>query len=254
MPKLFPLRWLVVAVSASVIGISACGSSSKTSSPPGSSTSSIPSSSKQDIAADTAAAQAAKLKLSDFPPGWTSAPPSNTTGSQSVTGQLAKCLGVTEANLSKPPAKALSDDFSQSNMTASSTVGYRATSAEQTAAFNLWASPKTPSCMTTAVSATIEEAIKHPTTGSTLPAGVKFGQSAFQTMSFPTYGDKTIAYQLKVPVDYKGLSLAFYEDAIVVIKGRADVVMSFENSPTDPFPTDQEQHYTGLVVGRLTNT
>jgi hypothetical protein len=82
---------------------------------------------------------------------------------------------------------------------------------------------------------------------------VTIGKSTAQQMSFPTYGDKTIAYQLKIPVDYNGLSFAAYLDVISVIKGRADVVMSFENS-TDPFPTDQEQHYTGLVVGRVTNT
>jgi hypothetical protein len=95
--------------------------------------------------------------------------------------------------------------------------------------------------------------ISNPTGGSTLPAGVKLGQATVQQMSFPTYGDKSIAYQLSIPISYSGLSLAAYADEIVVIKGRADVIMSFQNS-NDPFPTDQEQHYTGVVVGRLTNT
>jgi hypothetical protein len=162
-------------------------------------------------------------------------------------------LGVKESLLANDPVRVQSDDFSQSDMTASSTVGYQATSAEQTAAFNLLAGPKTPGCLSTAVSTILEDAIKHPPTGSTLPAGVTFGQSTVEQMSFPTYGDKTIAYQLKIPFDYSGLSLAVYLDVISLIKGRADVVMSFENSP-DPFPTDQEQHYTELVVGRLTNT
>jgi hypothetical protein len=233
------LSWVVVPVG--LVGILACGSSSKASSP----------SSTQNIAADTAAAQAANLKLSDFPPGWTSAPPSSPTGSEIFLGPLANCLGVSEADLSNAPAKADSGDFSQSGMTASSTVDYRATSAQQAAAFNALASPKTPGCLTTVMKAALEPT-KQPTSGSTLPAGVKYGQPTVQTMSFPTYGDKTIAYQLKVPTDYNGLSFDGYFDVISVIKGRAGVVMSFNSSPA--FPPYQEQHYTELVVGRLTNT
>jgi hypothetical protein len=34
---------------------------------------------------------------------------------------------------------------------------------------------------------------------------------------------------------------------------RAEVVMTFRSSSL-PFPASQEQQYTGLVVGRLTNT
>jgi hypothetical protein len=181
-----------------------------------------------------------------LPGWWTSAPQSPDTSSAVIDPEVAKCLGVSESQSSKAPAGAVSDSFSQSKLTAANTVGYRATSAEQAAVFNLWASAKTPSCFATAASAAV-------TSGTTLPAGVKLGQATVQTMSFPTYGDKTIGYRLKIPIDYSGQSLATYEDLVVVIKGRADVVMAF-NSSTDPFPTDQEQHYTELVVGRLTNT
>jgi hypothetical protein len=162
-------------------------------------------------------------------------------------------MGVSQSELSKPPARAVSPDFSNSDNTVSSTVGYRATSAEQKAAFNLYASPKTPGCLTTAVGALINDRIKHPPTGSTLPPEVTVGQSTVNQMSFPPYGDQSIAYQVKIPVTASGLSISVYVDEIVVIKGRADVAMSFQGSPS-PVPTDQEQHYTDLVVGRLTNT
>jgi hypothetical protein len=95
--------------------------------------------------------------------------------------------------------------------------------------------------------------INHPTGGSTLPAGVKLGQSTVEQMSFPTYGDKTIAYQVKIPITYSSLNVSVYLDLIIAIKGRANVATTFQ-ATTSPFPTDQEQHYTGLVVGRLTNT
>jgi hypothetical protein len=69
-------------------------------------------------------------------------------------------------------------------------------------------------------------------------------------MSFPTYGDATVAYQVKLPVSYSGLNIDVYVDLIVSIKGPASAQMSFE-SVDQPFPTDQAQHYTDLVVGRL---
>jgi hypothetical protein len=100
----------------------------------------------------------------------------------------------------------------------------------------------------------IDEAIKHPTTPSdTLPAGAQIGSTTVSQMSFPTYGDKSIAYQVKVPVTYSGLSIDAYVDLIFSIKGRAGVSMTFEGV-TDPFSVNQAEHYTGLVVGRLTNT
>jgi hypothetical protein len=58
---------------------------------------------------------------------------------------------------------------------------------------------------------------------------------------------------VKIPISYQGLNITAYLDQIIAIKGRAGVTMSFEGVG-NPFPTDQEQHYTGLVVGRLTNT
>ena len=57
---------------------------------------------------------------------------------------------------------------------------------------------------------------------------------------------------MKIPVVPIGYADALYFDQIIVITGRADVIMDFQGS--GPFPTDQEALYTELVVGRLTNT
>ncbi len=96
--------------------------------------------------------------------------------------------------------------------------------------------------------------IKHPSNpADTLPSDAKLGTATVSPMSFPQTGDKSVAYQVKVPVSYKGLDVTIYLDEIVSIKGRAQVAMSFEGV-LNPFPSPQEQHYTGLVVGRLTNT
>jgi hypothetical protein len=238
----------------SVLLVSACGSASTRTA--GASTSTTTRPTGQNIAADTAAAQAASLRLSDFPSSWTSGAQSGDTGPQSVGGQLAKCLGVSEADLTRAPALADSPSFSDPNddSAASSTVGYRATAAAQQAMFAVYASPKVPGCVSTVFSALLQDSIKHPTSAnSTLPEGVTLGKTSVAPMSLPTFGDRSTAYQVKIPITYKGLDLAAYVDLVVSIKGRASVAMTFEGNG-NPFPTDEEQHYTSLVVSRLTDT
>jgi hypothetical protein len=247
---------LVVAVSICVIGISACGSSSKTSSSPGSLTSST--SAKQNIAADTAAAQAASLKLSDFPPGWTSDPQSSDTGTgtDAIDNDLARCLGVEAADLASGPVDVNSDDFSDPNgqNISSSEVDYQPTAKAQNAEFDLWSNPKTPECLAKSITTLIKDEIQHPTdSASTLPPGLTLGQATVQPMSFPTFGGKTVPYRITLSASVNDQSIDMYFDLVAAIKGRAVALVIFFGGD-NPFPIDQEQHYTGLVVGRLTNT
>lgn len=238
-----------------VLGVVACGSSSKSSGSAATTTTTVKSS--QNIAADQAAAETASLKLSDFPAGWTSSPSSSDSGGNDnqVKAQVAKCLGVPETSLSEAPVSVDSPDFSDSNNdTVSSTVNYRATAAEQDTSFNLFSGPNLPNCLGIAFSAAIDEEIKHPSSpASTLPAGVTLGQPTVSPMSFPQFGDKSVAYQVDIPIKYSGLNIDALVDFIFAVKGRAAANMSFESTGT-AFPTDQEQHYTALVVNRLTNT
>ena len=246
--------WITLVALLSVVA-AACGGGS-TNSAQSTTTSTSAQSTGQNVEADNAAAKEASLTLSDFPAGWTSKPPSNSSPSQDLAALLAKCLGVSQADLTKPPAFYESPDFSESssNITASSTVGYRASASDQSSSFAIFSGSNLPDCLSKAVGEALDDAIKHPTNPSdTLPAGAQVGTTTVSPMSFPQFGDKSIAYQVKVPVSYSGLNIDVYEDIIFSIKGRADAAMSFEGV-TDPFPVDQAEHYTGLVVGRLTNT
>ncbi|HZQ85874.1 MAG TPA: hypothetical protein VFA83_13590 [Acidimicrobiales bacterium] len=72
-------------------------------------------------------------------------------------------------------------------------------------------------------------------------------------MSFPSFGDESIAYRMTVPVNLKNLTLSIYLDIVTARKGRAGAELDFEGAGT-PFPSDREEHYVGLVIGRLTNT
>jgi hypothetical protein len=73
-------------------------------------------------------------------------------------------------------------------------------------------------------------------------------------MSFPTIGDESIAYRVTVPINLKsGLSISVYYDHVTARKGRAGAELDFEGIGT-PFPSDQAEHYTTLVVDRMANT
>jgi hypothetical protein len=168
---------------------------------------------------------------------------------------VAKCLGVSESNLTDPPASYDSPDFNDpNNNTISDTVGYRATPADQDAPFAVVSSDKVPACLGTAFTKVINDAIKHPTNPSdTLPEGVTVGTPTVSPMSFPQFGDKSTAYRTTIPISYKGLNLTAYLDQIFVVKGRAGVNMSFEATVT-PYPAAEEERYTALVISRLTDT
>jgi hypothetical protein len=169
--------------------------------------------------------------------------------------QVAKCLGVNVTELAKPPAGYTSSSFSDSNSnSASNDAGYRATAADQKSLFAIWSGSKMPGCLKDALSTVINDEISHPSSSSnTLPPDAKIGTPTVAQMSFPTYGDQSIAYQVSLPITYMGLSPTVYLDLVIAIKGRADVLMQFESVFT-PFAVDQAQHYTGLVVNRLTST
>jgi hypothetical protein len=212
--------------------------------------------SSQDIAADTAAARAASLRLSDFPAGWI-AEPSNSDPEKdnALMAQLAKFLGVSVRELSDAPVSYDSADFSDTNdLTASSSVDYRATAAEQNRSFELLTGLKTPDCLATTLSNFIDEQVHHPSNSDdTLPAGATVGRPTVSALAFPQFGDKSAAYRVAIPFSYEGLTITPLLDEVFVIKGRASVTMSFQSNES-PFPIFQQQHYTGLVVNRLTNT
>jgi hypothetical protein len=241
--------------------LAACGGSSSSPSvstvAPGGTTaptgSTVPS---QDIAADKAAAEAASLKLSDFPTGWTSTPQSDTSGYPNVDAEIAKCLGVSEEELNhKGPAHVDSPDFSDANNnTVSSSVGYAPSVPQAQHEFAIISSPKVPACLGPAVEKLVTYAANHPSNASdTLPAGTTFGTPTVAPMSFPTFGDESVAYRVTIPVNTKSLTVSFYLDTVTARKGRAGAGLDFEGVGT-PFPSDQEEHYTTLVVDRMANT
>ena len=55
------------------------------------------------------------------------------------------------------------------------------------------------------------------------------------------------------PINVDAVTISLYVDIVTARNGRAGAELDFEGVET-PFPSDQQEHYAGLVVGRIANT
>jgi hypothetical protein len=208
----------------------------------------------QDIVADKAAAEAAALKLTDLPAGWTAQPHVDSPDVPSVDAEVAKCLGISVQELnSNGPADVNSPDFSDANNDAiSNSLGYTASVATARHDFSEFANPNVPSCLSTGLTDYLRNQAAHPATPSaTTPPGVTYGGAGVAPLYFPPIGDQSVAYRIEVPVTSSVATVTVFVDLVVAIKGRAGSEMDFTAIGT-PFPMTEEQRYVSLVIGRLT--
>ena len=235
---------LVVAALAS-----ACGGDDDESAPKGTATTPP----TQNVAADRAVAEQAVLRLSDFPPGWQAQPHEESPDDPDLTRQLSECLRVDLALLEGEAGDASADspDFESPNdQEVQSSVGLAPTSAKAQELFAVFERPETPGCLSRAVSQSIETELKKPMPGQQARPEVTVGQVSVNRASFPTIGDRTVAFRLTVPVQALGRALNVYADMVVALRGRAGTMLTFTDVGT-PFPTDQAQKLTKTVVDRL---
>jgi len=252
------VRRLVLVVAGASLLLAACGGSGSTSAGSSTTTSSGSSASTgtsgaSNRAADKAASSAAVLKLSDFPSGWTSTPRSSNTSVPAVDKQLAQCLHVSVSLLdSSDPSNVDSPDFNgPNNATVDDSVSFAANQGQAQQAFTVLSEPQAPQCLSTALNSYVQYSIAHPTSSSdTLPAGTTFGQVTAASLSFPTIGDKSVAYRVTIPVTAEGQQIAIYVDFIVSGKGRAGSILTGESVNTTP-DTSLEQQLQSAVIGRI---
>jgi hypothetical protein len=251
------VRKLPLAGVLTVIALAMAACTSSTSTSKTISTATTTSGSSQNVAGDKSLAVAANLRLSDFPAGWTSTPQSSTTtGPHGLVAQLLSCLHTNLSVLNtNSPTRASSSDFSDSSGdTVSSSVNYLTATSDAQAEMSVLTSAQFPSCFATAVNDVLNYEVNNPSsTGTTLPAGVTLGHASFNQMSFPSYGDQTVAYRSTIPISYDGLNPSVYADFVITRKGRALAALLFESTVTPPDSSLEEQ-LTGIVVGRLVNT
>ncbi len=178
------------------------------------------------------------------------------SGPTDVGQQLADCLHTSEAVLNSGPGdSANSPNFKDSNGdSASNDVRYRGSVADASVEFAVLENPKLPPCLTSAVTEVIQYNLQHPESpGSTVPPNLTIGNATVAQMSFPSFGDQSIAFRVTIPVSYEGLSPSLYLDIVGVRKGRATTGLYFQGEGT-PFDSTLEQQLTAVTVSRLANT
>lgn len=235
--------------------LAGCGTSGG-SSGEGSTTTTGPGTSTQTVAADKALAQAANLKLSDVPAGWTSAPQSQSTVDKALKGQVQQCLHADLVLFDENgPTLAQSPEFSDSSGdSVDSNVAYLPSASQAGDEMRIIQQPNFPTCLTSAANALVQNLMNNRSgTGSSLPQGASIGHITVAAMSFPSYGDQSAAFRTTLPIRYQGLTLSEYLDIVAFTKGRAIVGMDFSGSGS-PLESSMEEHLTGVVKGRLTDT
>jgi hypothetical protein len=209
----------------------------------------------KELAAEKTLAETENLRLSDFPTGWTTTPnPQNNPSAPAIETELASCLHRPVAFFDhRYSATASSPQFQDAagDEQVSSEIRYDASAALAEEQFTVLQESQFPSCFGSALDALIAFEIRHPDkTSASVPTGLTFGTSKVARTPFPSYGDRSIAYRLTLPVSDSGTTVDSYFDFVAVQQGRVAITLLCVGLGT-PFDTTMEQKLTTVTVGRV---
>jgi len=206
-------RKLSLVVLASLLGLVACGGSTK----------------KVDPAADLALAKQAVLVAADLP-GYTGTPHSSSDDiPASVKKTFADCMKVPTTIFDDTPGaqKADSPDFAKGEAQISNSIEIDPKQSDIDDGFKQISKPGTEPCLQKFFEAAI-------TTGASGTQGVTFGNAAVTRFDVGV-GKKSVAYTLKISASAGGNTALFYIDLVFVPRDRAGLEFDFFNlgTPTD---------------------
>jgi hypothetical protein len=201
---------------------------------------------EQDIEADTVAAQAALLVVSDFPPGWTETPYVEDPANDERNRLLAECLGLDRPSIGDSPAKARTGDFAspEQDIEISQIIGLEAAEQDAVDIIESFADPDTPTCFAEVYSDTLAES-------ADLGDGVELGgEITVAPVSVAPAGDDTAALRVTVPLTSDGFEVDVFADAVIVRVGRSLSFMFFasQGTPVDAGTIDE---YAAVAASRM---
>lgn len=243
------LRALALALAASVLLV-ACGDdgddgaaatsttsstapdeTSETSGP----TSTVPASADAERKAQ---AEAAVLRLEDFPDGWEEHDPTAGLALELTWNDLLSCLGVPSGG--QPLGIATSPTFLQGLATqARSTVEYLPEERVQAIGAAL-GGPDLDRCLGDAISA---DAVR------SAPEGGVPGPVTVSVLDAPSLGQSTTARRMTFTMKVEDLEIPIVQDLVVVLDGDAVTRLVFLN-PGGPFPPGLQRTLIEAVAGR----
>jgi hypothetical protein len=149
------------------------------------------------------------------------------------------------ATVSQDVGEGGSSEGSKGYVNVDNTVTVEPTLAAAKEWFTILDQPQTPSCVGEAFRAvTLQESpgLRKP--------GNSVGKTSVEQLAFPPYGDQSVAYRLINPIIAEGHNFAVYLDYVLVRRGRAHTMLTFEKVG-GPVSTKMEQRLTAMTTRRL---
>jgi hypothetical protein len=199
----------------------------------------------QDIEADTAAAQAALLTLSDFPEGWSELPAVDDSDNDESSRRLAECAGLDRDGMLDSPASAETGDFNdpEENLEVNQTVGLEATEQDAIDLMTGFAAPDLLTCVSAVYNDTVVDALD-------VPDDVEIGEITVARLNVIPAGDDVQASRVVIPFTTQGLEIDVIADLVLVRVGRSLSGLFF-GSQFVPIPIETLDEYTALAASRL---
>lgn len=191
---------------------------------------------------DAGIAAAAVLRRSDVPTDWTARPVDDENGDEVVLLRVADCLGIDVDALSGGSATAESPILvTPGDHEISNSVAVFETEAEAASRFELVSSETYQTCLRDVVTRLLEERV----TGT-----IVLGTPTVDRGTPQDLADEATAVRLTIPFEVDGVSVAAYQEFVIVRLGRAATIVTSFGVQT-PLDGEDLAHLARVVVDRL---
>ena len=163
----------------------------------------------QDVAADTAAAEAALLTLSDFPAGWSEVPDEDDDSNQELQEEVHECLGPDAVELINSETKAQTGSFTDPDdeSTVDETVALAPTLESAEAYMAGGSADGVAECLTTVY----REGFAELVADAEEMQGAELGEITVGALNVGEIGEDNFAYRITVPISVQGLNVDFLQ-------------------------------------------
>lgn len=188
------------------LAVSACGGDKK------------PGGSGADTAADRARARRLVLTATDMPAGWTGTQPTPDPEADAQGKALAACAGAVDPDVAES-ASVEGQDFEKDTASVSSEVTFVKTPDQARTDLAAITSSKFEPCA--------EKFAGDALRGELEGSGAALESVTFDPIAIDKYGDATQAFRMTATVVAGDQRLSIYLDLIFILKGRAEITVSF---------------------------
>ena len=200
-----------------------------------------------DVAADQAAAEAARLVLTDFDVGWSEVAQDKDDATDTVVKRrVAECAGV-NAPTAADFGGALAETgyfTSPSGDSVAESVSFAGSLDEAVERMAHFAAPEFAAC----IQQVYEEFIP-----AKLGSGAKLKSLTVAKLNVTPAGDEMVAFRVTITAGKSGLTVDLYADIIVIRSGRIIASPTFQ-AQFSPFDIDETERLVALAADRLPNS